>query len=569
MIVKRKLDRRLEWFPRARFGMFVHFGLYALLGRGEWVMYHENIPREEYEKLMRRFNPHRFDADEWVGTAKRAGARYITVTTKHHDGFCLFDSSLTDFKITNTPFARDLIGELVEACHRGGMRIIFYYSQPDWHHPNFVHRKGAFKDLQYERPGDEPNWPKFLEYVEGQIVELCTKYGRIDGIWFDGVHKTEREWRGRHLYQLIKHYQPDAVVNDRAGYGDFFTPERQLSFRASAAGYTVESCQSICQEAWGYRRDATLFSSTFLIESMVRMAAAGGNYLLNIGPKPDGTLPADQVQRLEEIGDWLRVYGKAVYDTLGCPLSHESDEMLYTRRGKRLYLHLLRWPETDRLVLRKLRRKPIRARLLGANARLRAGSADGCVVLRGLPSTPPNPAVNVVEMTFDDEAILRPVPRPEPATVHRLNADETLILPAHTAMRRGFGPKGSTIEVKTIREAEVEVVREAETSLVGWGSAEQRAAWKIECAEPVRCEVAVEMGCPELYSGSTFAVKVAGQTLRGVVPATKSYGDFAQVTVGTVDLPAGEFTLTIVPERLNYGYIFAAVRRVVVRPTGE
>ena len=218
------VDPQLRWFGQARFGMFVHFGVYAPLGKGEWAMYHEDIRREAYEPLMAEFCPHRFDADEWVDVAEGAGARYITVTAKHHDGFCLFDSALTDWKITNTPFGRDLIGELVAACQRRGMRIVLYYSQPDWHHPNYVHLPGAFKDLWYARADDAPDWRRYQAYLRGQVLELVTQYGPIDGLWFDGSHKSEQAWQGKQLYALIKQHQPGAVVNDRARYGDFFTP---------------------------------------------------------------------------------------------------------------------------------------------------------------------------------------------------------------------------------------------------------------------------------------------------------------------------------------------------------
>ena len=564
MIVKRKLDERLRWFPEARFGMFVHFGVYALLERGEWVMYHEDTPREEYAKLARRFNPHRFDADEWVETAKRAGARYITVTAKHHDGFCLFDSALTDYKITNTPFGRDLIGELIDACHRKNLRICLYYSQPDWHHPNFVHREGAFKDLQYERPDDEPDWPKFVEYVEGQVLELCTKYGRIDGIWFDGVHKTEREWRGKRLYRLIKQHQPGAIVNDRAGCGDLFTPERSLSYRAAAAGYLVESCQAICREAWGYRRDASLFSSPLLIESLVRMAAGGGNYLLNIGPKPDGSLPADQVQRLEDIGVWLGAHAKSIYGTQGRPLRNESDDVVYTRSGRHVYVHLLRWPDSDELALRQLRRPPLRARLLKTGTRLRIEASGDEATLRGLPSMPPDVAVNVIELTFDREDVWRAPPRPTRAEVHSLGTQDTLTLPAHTATCQGFGPKGSTLQVLSGDTPE----RRAQSHLGGWSSLEQKAAWQVQCAKRVRCEVAVEMACPRVYAGSTFAVKVGRQAVTGAVPATKGFGQFRWVKLGVIELPAGRSALSLTPTQLNYGYVFAEVRRVRLKPVG-
>ncbi|GAG40523.1 unnamed protein product, partial [marine sediment metagenome] len=251
-------------------GMFVHFGIYAQVGRGEWIQYREDIPRAEYEKLMHTFNPAKFDADSWVDLAERAGCRYIAFTAKHHDGFCMFDSALTDYKITNTPFERDFTGELIQACHRRGMRIVLYYSPPDWHHPNFVNLKGAFKDLDNPPATDRPDWPKYLAYFHGQIEELCTKYGRIDGIWFDGSHKSEKMWQGRKVYRTIKKHQPGAVINDRCRCGDFFTPERSLP--ENLDGYLFEACQSVSATGWGYNRKSPQFSVPNLVENLVRLA---------------------------------------------------------------------------------------------------------------------------------------------------------------------------------------------------------------------------------------------------------------------------------------------------------
>ena len=456
MIVKPKLDTKLEWFPEARFGMFVHFGVYALLGRGEWVQYHENIPREEYEKLARRFNPKRFDADEWVSTARRAGCRYITVTAKHHDGFCLFDSRLTDYKITNTPFKRDLIGELIDACQRDGMRIILYYSQPDWHHPNYVHRKGTFKDLDYTRPEDDPDWPRFLAYDSGQGEELCTNYGRIDGFFFDGVQRTEKQWCGRRVYDLIKKHQPGAVVNDRAGYGDYFTPERNLSALPAASGYMVEACQSVARGAWGFQKEPELYSSPYLLHSMIRMAAADGNYLLNVGPKPDGTLPDEWVQRLRDIGDWLDGHGKAIYKTEGCPLRDEAEDMLYTRKGERVFLHLLRWPESDRIELHNLSKPPLRARMRKTNTKLRVETDGDATAICGLPASPPDPAANVIEMVFGTAEVFRTLPRPSLPEVIKLARTRPRHLTPDKATTRGFGFKGSPLRVEGMQQRDAD-----------------------------------------------------------------------------------------------------------------
>lgn len=565
MIVRPTLDPGLAWFPQARFGMFIHFGLYALLERGEWVMYNESIPREEYAKLAERFDPSRFEAEEWVRTAERAGARYITVTAKHHDGFCLFDSALTDFKITNTPFRRDLIGELVAACQRRNMRIILYYSQPDWHHPNYVHRRGAFKDLQYARPDDRPDWDAYTRFYIGQVEELCTRYGRIDGIWFDGVHKTEREWRGREVYALIKHHQPAAVVNDRAGYGDFFTPERGAAAQASAAGYVVEACQSVSQEAWGYRRDTQLYTTPLLVRSLVRMAAAGSNYLLNVGPLADGSLPGDWVQRLDDVGAWLRTHGEAIYGTRGCVSPSEGEDLIYTQREATLYTHILRWPDTDTLTLRCLARPPRAASLLATGTPLRVqGAADG-VVLRGLPSSPPHCAVNVVRLEFEDEPHMASLPKARSAPTLSASGADPLILDAESACVRGFGLKGSVLRVATMREAEIRVLRPAERYLTGWSSVNQSVAWEIASDAPRRCQVSVELGCPAPYAGSHLVVEVAGQQLSGIVPSTDGFADMRSVELGDVVLPAGTSTVVLRPTELNYGYVFAAIRGVTLR----
>jgi len=569
MIVKRKLDAKKRWFGEARFGMFVHFGLYAIPGRGEWLMHDENIPREEYEKLMKRFNPRRFDADAWVDAAKQAGAKYITFTAKHIDGFCLFDSKLTDYKITNTPFRRDLTGELIDACHRKGMRIVLYYCQFDWHHPNYVHRKGQFKDLQCKRSGDDPDWDKYLDYYIGQVRELCTRYGRIDGIWFDGTQKSERTWRGRQVYKMINRYQPGAVVNDRGNYGDYFTPERRLSFAPAAAGYMVEACQAISRDAWGYAPNSPCFTSPTLIRSLVRMASVGGNYLLNIGPKPDGTLPADQVRRLEDIGGWLKEHGRSVFGAEGCPMQGESEDMLYTRRGNRLYLHLLRWPETDRVALKRLRAKPLRARLLKTGRRLSIETSKDGVALCGLPSLAPDQSVNVVELVFGAGETLRQPPRPGPGPAWPIELTGITALPPSAATFRGFGPKGSQLSVRTLTESQAEgapPMRRPVTCIHGWYSPEQKACWRFRAPKKLRCRIDVEMSCPVHYSGSTFRATVGRQTVEGRTPGTLNFDRFKRVQLGVFTLPKGISALTLVPKVMNFGYVFAAVRRVLVQP---
>ena len=592
MIVRHELDREQQWFAEARLGMFIHFGIYALLGRGEWVMYHEDIPREEYEKLAEQFNPSRFDADDWVLTAKECNCRYMTVTAKHHDGFCMFDSSLTDYKITNTPFGRDLIGELIDACHRHDMRISLYYSQPDWHHPNVIHRPGAFKDLQYERPGDEPDWPAYIEYYHGQIEELCSNYGRIDGIWFDGSHRTEEEWQGRKVYEMIRRLQPTAVVNDRAGYGDFHTPERTLANAAAAAGFMVEATTSISANVWGYAVESMLHSSPWLLHNMLATASAGGNFLLNVGPMPDGTLPQDWMERLRDIGRWLDLHGEAVFGTVGCPPHVQSDEMLCTRRGERLYLHLPNWPANDTLALPQLKKAPSKARLLGTDQPLAlttvaeavtwskqvervlnatAGDTeltDNTVVLRGLPSRPPDPLANVLELVFEDEEMLAeapPEPRHDPVP---WDGEEPLRLAAEDAELSGFGLKGAPLSMRRGSAQDTPALDDsAKSGALGSGwHPEQVARWTVDLSAAVRCGLAVELACPEQFAGGRYSVNVGDQSLEGLVPTTGSSHDFVAVELGDVELPEGRTEITLSPTALNMAYHFADVRGIILLP---
>lgn len=559
MIVRPGIPEELRWFSESRFGMFIHFGLYALLGRGEWVMYHERIPRSEYEKLQQQFNPHRFHAEEWVDLAQEAGARYLTVTTKHHDGFCLFDSALTDFKITNTPFGRDLIAELTAACQRRGLRIIFYYSQPDWHHPNYVHQRGAFKDLDDPPATDQPSWPLYQEYLEGQVRELCTRYGRIDGIWFDGSHKTEEEWRGQHLYQMIKALHPHAVVNDRARYGDFFTPERHLP--EDLTGYLFEACQSVSPTAWGYRADTPLFSVPHLVQSLVKVASAGGNFLLNVGPAPDGTIPNDQAARMRGVGDWLRRHGEAIYGTEAGPVLPDPN-LRATLRNRTLYVHILAWPETDRLLLPGIPVEDVaRAALLVDDTPLHvAGTPDGAEV-RGLPAVPPDPSVNVIAVTLKRvRDALRRKSAPEiVGPVVPVSASGTTHLTAEQAGREGRAVKGARLALRPARG-------DQPAYLTGWMVPEQVAYWNLRCETPGTYAVSVWLRCRQGHEGAVAKIVVGSQERQAEVPDTGDPPEWREVQVGTVSLPAGEVRLALMPHRLKWGYLFADVRGVTLRP---
>ncbi|MEM2946218.1 MAG: alpha-L-fucosidase [Thermoproteota archaeon] len=308
-------ESAVEWFRNARLGIFIHWGIYSILGRGEWVMHNEKTSIQEYEKLASIFNPVRFNADEWVSVFKEAGARYITFTTKHHDGFCMFDSRLTDYKVTRTPFRRDVLRELTEAAGRAGLKVFFYYSLLDWHHPDY-YPLGLTGQYAGRKPGG--NWEKYLDYYIGQVRELCENY-EAGGFWFDGWwDKPDADWRLTDLYETIRSLRPSALIGNNHHVDPFPGEDFQIfeqdvpgentaGFnKAKVSNLPLETCMTI-NNSWGYNKDDKNYkSSEELIGVLRRVNGLGANLLLNVGPLPSGELDPEQVKRLKEVGAWVR-----------------------------------------------------------------------------------------------------------------------------------------------------------------------------------------------------------------------------------------------------------------------
>jgi len=331
----RASDADMQWWREARFGLFVHWGPVSLKGTEiSWSRGGERrgtggtgaIPAEVYDNLYKEFNPVEFNAKEWVDIAKAAGMQYLVFTTKHHDGFSMFDSTLTDYKITNSPFRRDVVAELAQACHDAGLRLGFYYSPPDWHHP----------DYRTENHG------RYIGYLHGQLRELCTNYGRVDVIWFDGLGGKAEDWDAPTLFKMIRTLQPHALINNRAGLpGDFDTPEQQVGRYQRDRAW--ESCITICSQ-WAWKPDDNLKSLKECIDTLVRCAGGDGNLLLNVGPMPTGEIEPRQVERLREIGAWLKDYGHTIYGTRGGPFL-PGPRRASTCKGNTVYIHVLQWPD--------------------------------------------------------------------------------------------------------------------------------------------------------------------------------------------------------------------------------
>ena len=296
---------RMQWWQEARYGMFVHWGAYSVPARGEWVMYREHIPHSEYADFSRQFDAKKFDPDSWVKLAKEAGMRYVVLTTRHHDGFSLFDSGVSTFTAPQTTPGRDLVREFVEACHRGGMRLGFYYSLLDWRYPAYFRGPQA----------DPEGWRGLVDYMHAQVRELCSNYGRIDVLWYDGGWPyTAADWCSEDLNAMVRQLQPEIIINDRSLLPeDFDTPEQHV--RASEAGRPWEACMTL-NDNWGFdAADDNWKTPKQVLQYLLRCASGGGNYLLNVGPQPDGTVPAESIRILREIGQWLDRNGGAVYGT--------------------------------------------------------------------------------------------------------------------------------------------------------------------------------------------------------------------------------------------------------------
>jgi alpha-L-fucosidase len=385
-------DRRLGWFNAARFGMFIHWGVYAIPAQGEWVLYQERIPPEEYARLAQQFHPRKFDAGDWVALASRAGMKYMVLTTRHHDGFSLFDSKVSDFTSVKTAAKRDFVAEYVRACRRAGLKIGFYYSLLDWSRPAYF--AGPQKDPR--------GWERFVEYVHAQVRELCTQYGRIDLLWYDGSWPHDAEaWQSRRLNAMVRRLQPHILINDRSGRPeDFDTPEQHVT--ASASGRAWESCMTIGEySGWGYiRHNRNLRSVTQLIQHLVFAASGGGNYLLNVGPKPDGAVQREFVTRLERMGDWLKVNGESIYGTQRCPFGAASIGVT-TCRGNTAYVHVFRWPgETACVAGVGNRVKSARVLATGQTARV---EQRGDRLFLDLPKNPPDPHDSVIALELVGE----------------------------------------------------------------------------------------------------------------------------------------------------------------------
>lgn len=439
-------EERMKWWREARFGMFVHFGVYAQMageyrgyqqarGGAEWIMNRMKVPVEEYKSMARQFNPVKFDADEWVKTAKEAGMKYIVITAKHHDGFALFDSKASDWDIADaTPYGKDLLKPLAEACRRHGMKLGFYYSQAqDWVNPG---GSAARKEMREGWPNPDStkidaytkankgHWDpvqetkSFDQYIDQvavpQLRELMTSYGEIAVLWWDTpTHMTdEAAWKFTEVLKL----QPQIITNDRLKRpnfpGDTRTPEQKIPDQAELDGMDWETCMTM-NRTWGYRKtDTNWKSAEMLIRNLVESASKGGNYLLNVGPKPDGSFPQESVERLRAMGAWMKINSEAIYTTKRNPLQAVDWGCITRKDSKKntiLYLSIFDWPNNGTLILPGLKNRVVSAAVLGNPVEVDTKPIEGNLSLsiKGKPALGIVPVIKLeVEGYIDNRATL-------------------------------------------------------------------------------------------------------------------------------------------------------------------
>jgi alpha-L-fucosidase len=407
-----------QWFQDAKFGMFIHWGVYSVLGDGEWVMNNRRIPIKDYEKLPSFFNPTEFNAAEWVALAKAAGMKYITITSKHHDGFAMYDSKVSDYDIVDhTPYKKDVLKMMAEECRKQGIKLFFYHSHLDWHHSEYFPRGKTGQE--YTGRPESGDFNKYLDYMDTQLTELLTNYGPIGGIWFDGwwdqakeeMNKSHRDtkidWRLGKTYSLIHKLQPACMIGNNHHVAPFDGEDFQMFERdlpgQNTFGYNtteigklpLEMCETM-NGSWGFNiKDENYKSTKRLVQLLVTNAGSNSNFLLNIGPMPNGKIQPEFAKTLQEIGEWTKTYGETVYGTRGGPVS-PRDWGVTTQKGNKVYVHVLNWKDNV-LAMPAFGKKIKSAKLFSDKSKVSfTQNADGIVLT--LPKADPKAYDTILEL---------------------------------------------------------------------------------------------------------------------------------------------------------------------------
>jgi len=565
-------NERMEWWRDDRFGMFIHWGIYSVPagtykgqqagGAGEWIMNSAHIPVEEYEQFARQFNPVKFNADQWVQIAKNAGMKYIVITSKHHDGFCLWNSKVSNYDIMDaTPFKRDILKELSAACKRQGIRLCFYHSIMDWHHPD---AQGTFYPNYNDGGRSNPNFGRYAEnYMKPQLKELITNYGPLGVLWFDGEWIPEwTEEQGKDLYKYVMGLQPNIIINNRVGKGrkgmegfsegdesagDFGTPEQQIPPKG-LPGVDWETCMTM-NDTWGYVSDDNNWKSNeVLIRNLVDIASKGGNFLLNVGPTDEGLIPEASAERLEAMGEWMKVNGESIYGTTASPFGMVSWGRCTAKPGK-LYLHIFDWPANGKVEVMGLTNKVEKAYLLADKKAGPAVSQDEDNIVINLPEKSLDAIDTVVVLEIEGKAEV------VPQGLLKQAKDGSVTLKASAATVHGDNAKYESGGGKD--------------NIGFWTNAQDYVTWDFKIKTPGSFNVEVTFACERGAGGSEYIVSVADLELTGTVRDTGSWTNFVSEKLGIVKIgKAGTYTLAVKPKTMPGGAVMN-LKSIVLVPVKE
>jgi alpha-L-fucosidase len=525
-------EARLKWFRDAKFGIFVHWGPYSVLGRHEWARHWYQIPQAEYDAYARSFNPQRFNAEEWMSLFARAGAKYSVVTSKHHDGFSIYRSKVSDYDMEMTPYEGDPLKDLAKTAPKHGIRLGFYHSIMDWHHPAYRPRRS----WEYKDAKSGGNNSLYVDYMKEQLRELLTGYGDVAMIWFDGEweHTLAELKRDDEVYDYIRTLSPNTLINDRlyerkpGNRADFGTPEQFVP--ATGAGQGLwESCVTINQGSWGYNKYETEFKTERdLIRTLVEVVSKGGNLLLNVGPKPDGTIQPEFVTRLEAMGEWLKVNGEAIYGTTASPFERLPFFGRATQKGSTLYLHVFGWPGDGQLRVPGLKNLIHSATVLGDEKKTTLGwRREGSDVVLSVPQTARDERATVVALRLDGAAVVeRYANRPDEKGVIRL------------------GMESAEIETRFEQRAKKENAL-GKVFLTKWSRPDDVPSWNLETPKAGRYQVEVRYGATRGNKGKDYLVQIGKQVMKAQIVETGNEWVFGVQKLGPVMVEAGAQTVVV------------------------
>lgn len=563
-------EKRLQWFREARFGMMIHWGIYSvpagewngklIPGLGEWIMNKARIPVVEYEQLAKQFNPVKFNAEEIVGLAKAAGMKYIVITSKHHDGFAMYHSTVSKYNIVDaTPFKRDPMKELADAAQKAGIKLCFYYSQTqDWHEPDAVGNDWDFKDES------KKNFSKYFEEkVKPQVREILTNYGPIGLIWFDTPRNMTKA-ESQELVDLVHSIQPDCLVSGRVGngVGDYDSAgDNQISVGNVKRIWETPVTMN---DTWAFKRDDQNWKPTsVLIRQLVQVASRGGNYLLNIGPTSEGTIPRPSVDRLTEVGKWVKVNSDAVYGTGPSPFPYELPWGIITTKPGKVYLHVFDWPQA-KLSLFGLKSKVKNAYLLSGKTKLKFSQPndsanDHYAISIDLPATAPDKNDSVIVLETDGDVVTDNSLLQQP--------DDSVTLPAFLSNVHKSGDAGLRFDSRGVAER--------------WVNKDEWVDWDFKVSKPGKFDVVV-LTSEQKYGANwegdhTITIETAGQRLQGKIsndgkednPANP-YWKYVISKIGRVTVDkAGKYSLSLKPDEIKaekkLGLTLVSVKLVPVK----